>query len=557
MAITNIEVAQSAVLRPIMEIAEEAGIQPDELRVYGRDKAKVDLSLLDRLKDRPDGKLVLVTAMTPTKSGEGKSTITVGLGQALRRAGKRAFVALREASLGPCLGMKGGACGGGYSQVLPMEDINLHFTGDIHAVTTAHNALAALLDSHLHFGNEAGLDVRAITWSRVMDMCDRALRDVIIGLGGKLNGVPRENYFQITAASEVMAIICLARSMTDLKERLGSIIVGARPDGTFVRSSDLNAQGAMALLLKDAIKPNLVQTVEGGPAFVHSGPFANIAHGCNSVLATRMGLKLGDILITEAGFASDLGAEKFFNIKCRKAGLRPDATVISCTLKATKRAGGGDEKAPHAPNPDAIRAGVVNIEAHVANMRQHGLPAIVAINRFAQDSEEELALLKSLLDERGIPSAICDAYGKGGDGCQELADLVTAAIDSGYTDFRLLYPDEAPLADKIQTIATQVYGADGVEFLPKARKALASFEAAGLGNLPICMAKTQYSLTDDQNIVGRPSGFQITVRDATVSAGAGFVVALLGEMMTMPGLVRTPAMVNMDIDEDGTITGLF
>lgn len=557
MGITNIEVAQSAVLRPIVEVAEEAGIRQDELSLYGRDKAKVELSVLDRLGDRSDGKLVLVTAMTPTKSGEGKSTITVGLGQALRRAGQRSFVALREASLGPCLGMKGGACGGGYSQVLPMEDINLHFTGDIHAVTTAHNALAALIDSHLHFGNEVGLDVRSITWPRVMDMCDRALRDVIVGLGGRLNGIPRESCFQITAASEVMAVLCLAQSMSDLKERLGRIVVGARTDGTFVRASDLRAEGAMALLLKDAIKPNLVQTVEGGPAFVHGGPFANIAHGCNSVLATRMALKLGDILVTEAGFASDLGAEKFFNIKCRKAGFRPDVVVISCTLKATKRAGGAGENEPHAPNGDAIRAGIANIEAHVGNVHQHGVPAIVALNRFAQDSVEELTLLTSLLDERGIPNAICDAYTMGGAGCADLAELVMSAVESGEADFRLLYPDELPLVDKIETIATKVYGADGVEFLPKAKKALASFEAAGLGHLPVCMAKTQYSLTDDQEVVGRPTGFRITVRDATVSAGAGFVVALLGEMMTMPGLVRIPAMVNMDIADDGTITGLF
>ncbi|MBD3175129.1 MAG: formate--tetrahydrofolate ligase, partial [Armatimonadia bacterium] len=549
--------AQSATLRPITDVAEEIGIQPDELSVYGRDKAKVDLSALGRLSDAPDGKLVLVTAMTPTKSGEGKSTITVGLGQALRRAGKKAVVALREASLGPCLGMKGGACGGGYSQVLPMEDINLHFTGDMHAVTAAHNSLAALLDSHLHFGNEVGLDVRSITWPRVMDMCDRALRDIIIGLGGKMGGVPRENYFQITAASEVMAILCLARDLNDLKDRLSNIIVGSRPDGSFVPASDLSAAGAMALLLKDAIKPNLVQTVEGGPAFVHGGPFANIAHGCNTVLATRMALKLGEMVVTEAGFASDLGAEKFFNIKCRKAGLRPDAAVISCTLKATKRAGGGDENQPHAPNADALKAGIVNIEAHVDNVRQHGVPAIVAINRFAQDTEDELALLKSMLDERGIPSALCDAYGKGGEGCADLAVLVTAAAESGEADFQPLYPDDASLADKIGAVATKVYGADGVELLPKAKKALAAFEAAGLGNLPVCMAKTQYSLSDDQSLVGRPKGFQITVRDATISAGAGFVVALLGEMMTMPGLVRTPAMVNMDIDEDGTIEGLF
>ena len=557
MGITNIEVAQSAKLRAITDVAAEAGILPGELEPYGTKKAKVDLGVLARLANRPDGKLVLVTAMTPTKSGEGKSTITVGLSQALRQAGHKTFACLREASLGPCLGMKGGACGGGYSQVLPMEDINLHFTGDIHAVTAAHNALAALLDSHLHFGNDLGLDARSITWTRVMDMCDRALRDIVIGLGGKTGGIPRESVFQITAASEVMAILCLATSLTDLKERCAGIIAGTRPDGVFVRAGDLRAHGAMALLLKDAIKPNLVQTVEGGPAFVHGGPFANIAHGCNTVLATRTALKLAEIVVTEAGFASDLGAEKFFNIKCRKSGIRPSCVVISATLKAVKRAGGGDEKAPHAPNVEAVREGVSNVEAHVENIHQHGLPSVVAINRFAQDTEEELSLLQSLLAERGIPRAICDAYTEGGAGCAELASLVTSMAWSEGTDFRLLYPDDMSLTEKIETIARRVYGADGVDLLPKAEKALAHFEASGLGDLPICMAKTQYSLTDNQDVVGRPRGFRITVRDATPSGGAGFIVALCGEMMTMPGLVRVPAMVNMDITEDGTITGLF
>jgi formate--tetrahydrofolate ligase len=555
--LSNIEIAQAAKLRPIADVAAEVGIQPGELIPYGHDKAKVELGVLSRLADRPDGDLVLVTAMTPTKSGEGKSTITVGLAQALRRAGRKSFACLREASLGPCLGMKGGACGGGYSQVLPMEDINLHFTGDIHAVTSSHNALAALLDSHLHFGGEPAVDVRSIGWPRVMDMCDRALRDIVIGLGGRNGGVPRESYFQITAASEVMAILCLSQSLEDLKSRCGEIVVGTGPDGAFVRARDLRAHGAMALLLKDAVKPNLVQTVEGGPAFVHGGPFANIAHGCNSVLATKMALKLGEIVITEAGFASDLGAEKFFNIKSRKAGLRPKAAVISSTLKATKRAGGGDETQPHAPNHNAIRAGVDNIAAHVENIRQHGLPAIVAVNRFAQDSDEELGLLQSLLEDRGIACEIANAYTGGGAGCESLAARVLEALASGGGDFRLLYPDTMPLAEKIETIATRVYGADGVDILPKGKKALAQFEDNGLGGYPICMAKTQYSLTDDEKVVGRPRGFRITVRDATPSGGAGFIVALTGEMMTMPGLVRVPAAVNMDIREDGTITGLF
>lgn len=554
---SNIEIAQAAKLRPIREIADEAGILPEELVPYGSDKAKVELAVLSRLADKPDGQLVLVTAMTPTKSGEGKSTVTVGLAQALKRMGKRSFACMREASLGPCLGMKGGACGGGYSQVLPMEDINLHFTGDIHAVTAAHNALAALLDSHLHFGNELGIDTRAITWPRVMDMCDRALRDVVIGLGGKQGGVPRETLFQITAASEVMAILCLATSMTDLKERLARITVGPRHDKTLVTARDLKASGAMALLLKDAIKPNLVQTLEGSPAFVHGGPFANIAHGCNSVLATRTALKLADYVITEAGFASDLGAEKFFNIKCRKSGIRPQACVISATLKATKRAGGGNEARPHDPDADAIRKGVANIEAHVDNIRQHGIPAIVAVNRFAQDLDDELLLVKGILEERGIPCEIANPYGEGGAGTMELAERVVRVLEDGNAGFRVLYPDSMPLRDKITTIAQRVYGADGVDFLPKAEKALEYFEASGLGELPICMAKTQYSLTDNESIVGRPTGFRITVRDAAPSTGAGFIVALTGELMTMPGLVRVPAAVNMDITDNGVITGLF
>lgn len=557
MGLSNIEVAQNARLRPIAEVADEVGIRPDELIPYGRDKAKVELGVLQRLEGQPDGALVLVTAMTPTKSGEGKSTITVGLSQALRRLGKRTIACLREASLGPCLGMKGGACGGGYSQVLPMEDINLHFTGDIHAVTAAHNALAALLDSHLHFGNEVGLDVRRITWPRVMDMCDRSLRELTLGLGGVNGGVPRESLFRITAASEVMAILCLATSLTDLKERCARIIVGSRRDKSFVRASDLRAHGAMALLLKDAIKPNLVQTVEGGAAFVHGGPFANIAHGCNSVAATRMALKLSEIVVTEAGFASDLGAEKFLNIKCRKAGLSPKVAVIAATLKAVKRAGGGNEADLHAPDAEAIRGGVDNIEAHVENVRQHGLAPIVAVNRFGQDSDEELGLLRSLLADRGIACEVCNAYTEGGAGCAPLADRVLELLANGGGAFRPLYPDEMALADKIETIATRVYGADDVDILPAARTALQHFEANGLGDLPICMAKTQYSLTDNESVVGRPRGFRITVRDAYPSAGAGFVVALTGEMMTMPGLVKVPAAVHMDIQEDGTITGLF
>jgi len=557
LALSNIEIAQKAQLKDIREIAEVAGIRDDELECYGRNKAKVDLGVLRRLADKPDGRLVLVTAVTPTLTGEGKSTVTVGLGQALHAMGKRAMICLREPSLGPCFGMKGGACGGGYSQVVPMEDINLHFTGDIHAVTAAHNLLACLLDNHLHWGNDLGVDIRRITWTRVQDVCDRSLRDVLVGLGGANGGIPRETSFRITAASEVMAILCLAGGIEDLKSRLAKIIVGYTSDRAPVTAADLKATGGMALLLKDALKPNLVQTLEGSPAFVHGGPFANIAHGCNSVLATRTALKLADYVITEAGFGSDLGAEKFFNIKCRAAGLRPSAAVLACTLKAVKRSGGGDEKNPHAPDTHAIRAGVANVHAHIDNLRQHGVPVVVAVNRFGQDSDDELSLLCELVEAHGAPCEVTDGFAEGSRGAMRLAERVLELVDSSSANFHTLYPDEMGLTEKVETIATRVYGADGVDFLPAAARALSRLEELGLGRLPVCMAKTQYSLTDDPKIVGRPRGFRITVRDAYPSTGAGFVVCLTGEVMTMPAMSRTPAAIGMDIAEDGTITGLF
>lgn len=557
MGISNIEVAQNAKLRDIHEIAEIAGILPDELEPYGRHKAKVSLDTLRRLQDRPDGKLVLVTAVTPTLTGEGKSTVTVGLGQALHTMGKRAIIALREPSLGPCFGMKGGACGGGYSQVVPMKDINLHFTGDLHAVTSTHNLLSCLLDNHLHWGNELRLNTRRITWPRVQDVCDRSLRSVLVGLGGSNGGVPRETGFQITAASEVMAILCLTSGVSDLKERLGRITVGYDMDKRPVTSSQLRAPGAMALLLSDALMPNLVQTLEGSPAFVHGGPFANIAHGCNSVLATRTALKLADYVITEAGFGSDLGAEKFFDIKCRTAGLKPSAAVLATTLKAAKRSGGGDEKAPHAPNPEAIRRGVPNIHSHIDNLRQFGVPVIVAVNPFLQDSEEELLLLKRLVEDHGVSCIISSGFADGSKGVMELAETLLAVLEKGEADFRTLYSDEMGLAEKAETIATKVYGADGVDFLPDARRALSAIEDMGFAHLPVCMAKTQYSLTDNPKVVGRPKGFRVTVRDAYASTGAGFVVCLTGEMMVMPAMSREPAAVNMDITDEGVVSGLF
>lgn len=553
---SDIEIAQDAKLKKIGEIAGELGVLEEELEPFGHYKAKLSEGIFDRLAQRPDGKLVLVTAINPTPAGEGKTTTTVGLGQAMAKIGKRAVIALREPSLGPVFGIKGGAAGGGYSQVVPMEDINLHFTGDMHAITAANNLLCALLDNHLQQGNTLGIDPRRVLFKRCMDMNDRALRGVIVGLGGKVNGVPREDGFQITVASEVMAILCLARDLTDLKERLGSILVAYTYDGRPVYARELEAHGAMAALLKDALKPNLVQTLENTPCLMHGGPFANIAHGCNSVRATRLALKLGDYVITEAGFGSDLGAEKFFDIKCRTAGLTPSAVVVVATIRALKYNGGVPKAEVALPNVQALERGLVNLAAHVENMKKFGLPVVVAINRFAADSDEEIALLKGYCSENGVSFALSGVFGKGGDGGVELAHAVVEACEQP-SQFQPLYPLEKSIPEKLGIIAREIYGADGVEFTSAAKKSLAEIEKLGGGSLPVCVAKTQYSLSDDPALLGRPKDFTITVRDLRLSNGAGFVVALTGDIMTMPGLPKTPAAALIDVDEGGHITGLF
>ncbi|MDD2282027.1 MAG: formate--tetrahydrofolate ligase [Eubacteriales bacterium] len=554
---TDIQIAQEAKMKPIVEIAKGIGLQEDEIELYGQYKAKASLETFKRLADKPDGKLVLVTAINPTPAGEGKSTTLVGLGQAMRRMGKNAIIALREPSLGPCMGVKGGAAGGGYAQVVPMEDINLHFTGDIHAITTAHNLLAALLDNHLHQGNQLGIDPRSIVFKRAMDMNERALRNTVIGLGGRNNGFPREDGFDITVASEVMAILCLASDLDDLKQRLSKIVVAYNYQKQPVTAGDLKAQGAMALLLKDAIKPNLVQTLENGPAFIHGGPFANIAHGCNSVAATKLGLKLGDYLLTEAGFGADLGAEKFLNIKCRLAGLKPDAVVLVATIRALKIHGGVAKADLAAENLEALKAGMANLEKQAENIRKFGLPLVVAINRFPTDTEPELKLVSQLCAQMGVPWALSEVWAKGGEGGIALAEELLRILAEEKADFHPLYSVDLPIKQKITAIAREIYGADGVEFTKDALKAIKSLEANGFGNMPICMAKTQYSLSDDPALLGRPSGFNITVREVKVSAGAGFVVAITGDIMTMPGLPKHPAACNMDITSDGIITGLF
>ncbi len=554
---TDIQIAQEAKMKPIVEIAKGIGLQEDEIELYGQYKAKASLETFKRLADKPDGKLVLVTAINPTPAGEGKSTTLVGLGQAMHRMGKNAIIALREPSLGPCMGVKGGAAGGGYAQVVPMEDINLHFTGDIHAITTAHNLLAALLDNHLHQGNQLGIDPRSIVFKRAMDMNERALRNTVIGLGGRNNGFPREDGFDITVASEVMAILCLASDLDDLKRRLSKIVVAYNYQKQPVTAGDLKAQGAMALLLKDAIKPNLVQTLENGPAFIHGGPFANIAHGCNSVAATKLGLKLGDYLLTEAGFGADLGAEKFFNIKCRLAGLKPDAVVLVATIRALKIHGGVAKADLAAENLEALKAGMANLEKQAENIRAFGLPLVVAINRFPTDTEAELKLVSQLCAQMGVPWALSEVWAKGGEGGIALAEELLRILAEEKADFHPLYSVDLPIKQKITAIAREIYGADGVEFTKDALKEIKSLEANGFGNMPICMAKTQYSLSDDPSLLGRPSGFNITVREVKVSAGAGFVVAITGDIMTMPGLPKHPAACNMDITSDGIITGLF
>lgn len=554
--LTDIEIAQQCAMKPITEIASELNICPEELEPYGHYKAKLSDSLFDRLADRPNGKLVLVTAINPTPAGEGKTTTTVGLGQAMKKIGKNAIIALREPSLGPVFGIKGGAAGGGYAQVVPMEDINLHFTGDMHAITAANNLLCAILDNHLQQGNELGIDPRRVLFKRCMDMNDRALRNTIVGLGGKANGVVREDGFQITVASEVMAILCLAADLQDLKERLGNILVAYTYDNKPVYAKDLKVNGSMAVLLKDAIKPNLVQTLENTPALMHGGPFANIAHGCNSVRATKLALKLADYTITEAGFGSDLGAEKFLDIKCRYAGIAPSAIVVVATLRALKYNGGVPKADTAKPNVEALKAGLCNLAAHVENMKKFGVPVVVAINHFLTDTDEEIEVLENYCRENDVEFALSDVFAKGGEGGKELAEKVVKACEKP-ANFAPIYSLDLSIKEKIETIAKEIYGADGVDYSAAASKAIADIEKLGYSKLPVCMAKTQYSLSDDANKLGRPTGFRINIREVKVSAGAGFVVALAGAIMTMPGLGKDPAAYRIDIDADGQIHGLF
>lgn len=554
---TDIQIAQEAKMLPIKEVAAAYGITEDDLELYGKYKAKLTDELWEQIKDRPDGKLVLVTAINPTPAGEGKTTTTVGLGQALAKLNKNAIIALREPSLGPCFGIKGGAAGGGYAQVVPMEDLNLHFTGDFHAITSANNLLAALLDNHIHQGNALGIDTRQILWKRCLDMNDRALRNVVVGLGAKADGFVREDHFVITVASEIMAILCLASDMEDLKERLGRIIVAYNYAGEPVTAAQLNAVGAMAALLKDALKPNLIQTLEHTGALVHGGPFANIAHGCNSVRATRTALKLADITVTEAGFGADLGAEKFFDIKCRMAGLKPDAVVLVATVRALKYNGGVPKAELSKENLDALERGIVNLEKHIENLQKFGVPVVVTLNSFITDTEAEYAWIKKFCEERGCAFALSEVWAKGGEGGIALAQKVLETLENKESHFAPIYPDEASLTEKVEAVAREIYGADGVSYSPAAAKALAKAQEMGFGNLPVCMAKTQYSLSDDQTKLGRPQGFTVQVRDAYVSAGAGFVVVLTGAIMTMPGLPKTPAANGIDVTGDGVITGLF
>lgn len=555
--LSDIEIAQQAKMQKITDVAAKLGISEDDIELYGKYKAKLSYDLIRRVKDKKDGKLILVTAITPTPAGEGKSTTTVGLAQGLAKLGKKVIVALREPSLGPCMGIKGGAAGGGYSQVVPMEDINLHFTGDFHAITSAHMLLAAMLDNHIQQGNALNIDPRRIAWKRVVDMNDRELRNIVVGLGGKAHGVPRQDGFDITVASEVMAILCLASSLHDLKERLAKIIVAYDYNGNPVTAGQIKAQGAMAALLKDAVKPNLVQTLENVPAIIHGGPFANIAHGCNSVMATQTGMKLADYTITEAGFGADLGAEKFFDIKCRYAGLKPDATVIVATVRALKMHGGVPKTDLKTPNVEAVKKGLVNLEKHIENVKKFGVPCVVAINIFAQDTAEELEAVREHCAKHGVNVALSDVFAKGGEGGIDLAKEVIALADSGESKFAPIYPLDMSLKGKIETIAKEIYGADGVNYTKEADKALKEFEDLGYGNLPICMAKTQYSFSDDPALLGRPSGFKITIRNCRIAAGAGFIVVLTGDVMTMPGLPKVPAAEKIDVTDDGVISGLF
>ena len=555
--LTDIEIAKQADIKPISDIAEKLGISADELEFYGKYKAKLPLSLLKKYENKEDGKLILVTAINPTPAGEGKTTVTVGLGEAMNRIGKKAVIALREPSMGPVFGIKGGAAGGGYAQVIPMEDINLHFTGDMHAITAANNLLCAIIDNHIQQGNELRIDPRRILFKRCLDMNDRALRNVVIGLGGKVNGVPREDGFMITVASEIMAILCLSSGIKDLKERLGSILTAYTYDGTPVYARDLNAVGSMAALLKDAIKPNLVQTLENTPALMHGGPFANIAHGCNSVTATRLALKLGDYCITEAGFGADLGAEKFLDIKCRCAGLKPSCVVIVATIRALKYNGGVPKTELSKENTVALKNGIVNLETHIENMRKYGLPVVVAINRFATDTEAEIETIEAFCKEKDVPVSLTEGIARGGEGGKELAEKVVKTIETKEAHFKPIYDEKLSIKEKLNVLAKEIYRAGDVVFTSNAEKAISEIEKLGKDKLPICVAKTQYSLSDDPQKLGSPKGFTLTVRDVRLSAGAGFIVALTGDIMTMPGLPKQPAAYKIDVDDDGNVSGLF
>ncbi len=554
---TDIEIAQEAVLEPIENIAARIGIDRDDLEFYGKYKAKISDEYINRIQSNPDGKLILVTAINPTPAGEGKTTTTVGLGQAFGKLGKKAIIALREPSLGPCFGIKGGAAGGGMAQVVPMEDLNLHFTGDFHAITSANNLLAALIDNHIHQGNELGIDTRQIVWKRCLDMNDRALRNVVVGLGSKADGFVREDHFVITVASEIMAILCLADDMEDLKRRLARIIVAYNYNGEPVTAGEIGAVGSMAALLKDALKPNLIQTLEHTPAIVHGGPFANIAHGCNSVRATKAALKIADYCITEAGFGADLGAEKFLDIKCRMAGLKPDAIVLVATIRALKYNGGIAKSDLNTPNIEALKKGIVNLEAHIDNLQKFGVPVVVTLNAFITDSEEEVSFVKEFCESRGASFALSKVWEHGGEGGIELANTLIDTLENKKSEFKTLYADDLSLTEKIETIAKKIYGAGSVNYSATAKKQLEKLTELGFGNLPICMAKNQYSLSDDPTLLGRPEGFDLSIREAYVSAGAGFVVVLTGSIMTMPGLPKKPAAYAIDVDSDGRIVGLF
>lgn len=554
---TDVQIAQEAKMEPIVEVGKRLGLEEKDLYLYGNYKAKLDLGLLEKYKDKEDGKLILVTAINPTPAGEGKTTVNVGLSMGLNRIGKSAISALREPSLGPSFGIKGGAAGGGYAQVVPMEDINMHFTGDFHAITTANNLISALLDNHLQQGNELGIDPRRILWKRVLDMNDRALRNIVVGLGGRPNGVPREDGFDITVASEIMAILCLSTSLEDLKERVGNILIAYTYDKKPVYAKDIKAQGAVALVMKDAINPNLVQTLENTPAILHGGPFANIAHGCNSVVATKLAMKLADYTVTEAGFGGDLGAEKFFDIKCRLGGITPDCTVIVATVRALKHHGGCEKDKLGEENLEALEKGFANLERHIQNMHKFGIPCLVAINRFPTDTEKELELLDKLTEESGTEAILAEVWAKGGEGAEDLAKAVVKKIDENENNFHFLYEEGMSIEQKIEKIATDIYGGTGVEFTTKAKRKLKEISELGLDHYPVCMAKTQYSFSDDPKLLGAPSDFHITVRDLRISRGAGFVVALTGDIMTMPGLPKVPAANNIDVLESGEIVGLF